>query len=441
LRSFLTELRNAGELASISDTVDPRFEVAAILEKAEQEERPAIYFEKVKGYSVPIVSGLYSSENRTAMAVHTALRGDVPRKINQAIEHPIMPVLSTSGQVKKEIQLKDIDVLKFPIPTQGEKDAGPYITAGVTIAKDPDTGRRNLSYHRMQVTGKNKLRTCMNPFGHLMDFYKRQESRDKPLDVAICIGAEPEIEIAASLRVNQDEIGIAGGLLGKPVELVRCETVDVEVPSNAEIVLEGKILPKVREQEGPAREIMGGYGSGMAPIVEITGVLNREHPIYRTILSGSMEHSRLYTIGYEAYLSKLLPSITPCVKAVHIPAYTAGFLVVLSVEEKIDGEAASAIVSTLGSHPNSKLVVAVDRDADIYDARSVLGAMANEFVSRDQLLLIERAAAYREEPTSLDIGKTSKVGFDATRPTGGGEERSIIPGLDRVDLSKLLHKA
>jgi len=435
-------LAKAGQLAIVTTPVDTRFGVAAILRKAEQENGPAILFQNLKGYPVQMVSGLYSSESRTSMAIGARTLRDIPKKINEGITNPIKPARVNSGPVKERVQTENIDILRsIPVPIHAEKDAGPYITAGVTIAKDPNTGRCNLSYHRMQVKGRNRLAICLAPYGHLSDFYKTQEDQDRPLEVAICVGAEPEIEIAAALRVPGDETEIAGGLRMKPIELVECETVELEVPAESEIVFEGKILPKIREDEGPVSEITGGYvQSAPAPIVEITGILCRTRPIYRTIVSGSIEHKRLFTIGYEAHLARLLGELFPCVRAVHVPPYTPGFLVVLAIRKETLQETRRAILATFAIHPNCKLVAALDEDVNIYDPREIVEAVAKNFKSQEQLYVVPGVPGSRKEPTSLDIGSITKLGIDATRSAEEKSEMSRIPGVDRVDLSKLLRK-
>jgi 2,5-furandicarboxylate decarboxylase 1 len=441
LRNFLDKLARAGHLAKVEKLVDTRFEVAAILKKAEAENGPAIRFDNVKGYHLPIVSGLYSSETRTAMAITANTRQDIPKRINEGITHPIPPVKVEAGPVKERVQTEDIDLLRdFPIPIQAEKDIGPYVTAGVVIAKDPNSGRRNLSYHRMQVKGKNRLAICLDPYGHLSDFYGKQEEQNKPLEVAICIGPEPAVEIAAALRVPGDEMEIAGGLRMKPIGLVECETVELQVPGESEILFEGNILPKIREKEGPIFDIVGGYSSGEAPIVEISCILSRELPIYRTILSGSMEHSRLYTLGYEARLWRLLAEICPGVQAVHLPPYSPGFLAVLAVRREMIGEAKRALLATLAIVPNCKIALALEDHIDLYDPREVIRAVSNNLKSPNQLCTLPGIQGYRKEPTSLDIGSVTKLGIDATRPPEDKAETGRIPGVDLVDLSRLLRK-
>ena len=441
MRDFLDMLARAGQLANVDRPVDTRFEVAAILKKAEAENGPAIRFDNVRGYDLPIVSGLYSLETRTAMAINANTRQDIPRKINEGISHPIPPVKVEAGPVKERVQTEDIDLLHdFPIPIQAEKDIGPYVTAGVVIAKDPTSGRRNLSYHRMQVKGKKRLAICLDPHGHLADFYGRQEDQNKPLEVAICIGPEPAVEIAAALRVPGDEIEVAGGLRKKPVELVECETVELQVPRDSEIVFEGNILPKVREKEGPVFDIVGGYGSGMSPIVVLSCILRRDLPIYRTILSGSMEHSRLYTLGYEARLWRLLAETCPGVQAVHLPPYSPGFLAVLGVRRGTIGESKRALLAALAIIPNCRIALAVDDQIDIYDSREVLRAVSNNLKSPNQLFTVPEIHGYRAEPTSLDIGTVTKLGIDAVRSAEDKTETGRIPGVDLVELSKLLRK-
>ena len=262
LRTQLEAVENWGEVLHIRKEVNPRFELPAICKKLEAGK--AVIFEKVKGYSMPVVVGLDNSRSRMARVLGTDDFGLTPR-YPEAIRNPLPPVVVKDGPVKEVKITRDIDLLKtLPVITHYEKDGGPYITAGVVIAEDKNRGVRNISYQRMQITGKDEIGLLIQP-RHLWKLYTDREKENQPLEVAVAIGLDTGIRLAGAtwgslIPLGFDELSIAGALRQKAVEIVPCETVGVMVPARAEIVLEGEILPGTRKTEGPFAEFTGTYG-------------------------------------------------------------------------------------------------------------------------------------------------------------------------------------
>ena len=416
LRSFIKILEISGEIVRVKEPTD--IEKAPILmRESEKKDGPALFFENIVGYNVPLTSCLLSNMRRIALSLGVKVE-QVIHKIAECLDNPIKPKLVQDGPVKEIILKKNIQLLKmFPIPVHAKKDSGPFISSGVVIAKDPETGKRNLSYHRMEVKGPDKLGIHIDPMRHLGEFYQKAESKDEALPIAVCIGLDPAIEIAAAARVPYDEFEFAGAIREAPVELVNGETVDVEVPANAEIVIEGKILPHVREPEGPFAEFTGYYGmSKSEPIVEVTCVMHREQPIYRTILGASWEHVILgNVISREPMLYKFVKHVVPSVKAVHLPPYTSGLHAFISIKKENEGTPKNAIFAALASHFNIKHVVVVDEDVDIFDPRDVWWAIATRVQGDKDIIIMPRAFGHPLDKSS-DEGVTTKVGIDATIP-------------------------
>jgi 2,5-furandicarboxylate decarboxylase 1 len=416
LRSFIDVLESKGELIRIKEPVELA-KAPAMMRESDKMDKPAPFFEKIVGYNVPLVSCLLSNMRRIALALGVE-RQQIIHKLTEYLDHPIKPKIVQDGPVKEVVVKKNIDLLKmFPIPVHAKKDSGPFVSSGVVVARDPETGRLNLSYNRMEVKGPTKLGIHIDPWRHLGDFYNVAESRGEALPIAVCIGLDPAIEIAAAAKVPFDEFELAGAIRGRPIELVKGESVDIEVPAHAEIVIEGRILPKIREPEGPFAEFMGYYGMHPAqPVFEITCITHRESPIYRTMLGASWEHIILGNVIYrEPVLYKFVKHVVPTVKAVHLPPYASGLLALISIKKENEGTPKNAIFAALASHVNIKQVVVVDEDVDIFDPKDVWWAIATRTQADKDWLIMPRAFGHPLDKTS-DRGVTTKVGIDATVP-------------------------
>lgn len=267
-------------------------------------------FENIKdypGYQV-FTNGLGSYE-KFAIALElepeTPLQ-DVVKTFKNRISHPIAPVLVDNSPIKENILLREnVDLLKLPIPWWNREDIGRYIgTWHLNITKDPETGIRNVGIYRMQLLDSQKTAVSISPKSHLAIHLSKAEKQKRPLEMAVAIGVDEPLILsaAAAFPFGVDEFHIAGGLRQRAVELVKCKTVELEVPAYAEIVLEGKILPGVRVKEGPFLDYAGIPKSNpQAPVFEVTGMMYRNNPIFRGASVGraGAEDHLLY-----AFLSK-----------------------------------------------------------------------------------------------------------------------------------------
>ncbi len=262
LRTFwrCLEEERPGEVLRISEPVRPDFLPTTIAWLAEGlPNSPAVFLENIEGFDHPVIFNLFGTRERVARIAGTT-RENFGEKWLQAEESPLAPVSVPSGPVQEVIlEGKEVDVTRLPILHHFPQDAGRYLCLGMFLCRDPDTGISNLSYHRMQMKGPDRFGISLHSRGHPWDFFRRQEERGKSLEGAVVIGAHPALHVAAGAEVGMDvdEIAVAGALLGKPVEMVPCKSLDLEVPAHAEIVLEGEILPHVREPEGPFNEYTG----------------------------------------------------------------------------------------------------------------------------------------------------------------------------------------
>jgi len=444
LRSQIKATEEWGELLRICREVDRRFELSAICKKMEADK--PILFENVKGNSMPVVVGLDNSRTRIARVLGTDDFGLTPRYL-EAIHHPLPPKIVNDGPVKEVKTTREIDLEKiFPIITHYEKDGGPYITAGVVVAEDPPNKIRNVSYHRLQITGKDEIGLLIQP-RHLWKLYTEREKENKSLEVAIAIGLDAAIRLAGAtwgslIPLGFDELSIAGALRQKPVEIIRCETVDVMVPARAEIILEGEILPRLRRTEGPFAEFTGTYGEVWEnPVLRVKAITHRKNSIYQDLLTFTPEHHLLLSIPYEPVVYQAVKAYVPGTKAVHVTPSSCGkFHAVISIQKEHEGDGKDAILAGLYSVRDIKLVTVVDDDVDLYNPRDVEWAVATRFQADRDLVVISGAKGNELDPSCQELALTAKMGIDATRSLGRKErfEKIRIPGFEKIKIENYL---
>lgn len=436
LRSWLRYMNESGQLAVVEKSVSTEFEIAAFTKHYDG--KKPVLFPHVEGYPIAAVAGIASTRGQFAQALDCKENEMIP-KFLAAIDRPLPAkrVSSDEAPVHETVVQSDIDLLSmFPIPLHQEKDSGPYITAGLAIVRDPDTGRQNVTIHRLQVSGKNRLGALLLP-RHTFNIYKKMEEKGLPLEIAIVIGVDPILMLASQAMVplGQDELEVAGALKGSPIPVVPCKTVNIDVPAMAEIVLEGKILPHVREPEGPFGEFPDYYGpQSDKEVIEIHCVTHRQKPIYQTCLAGSDENLLLGAIPREAALLRALRNTVQTVKNVHL---TKGgrcrFHLVVSMKKRNEGEAKNVIFAAFAGHYDVKKVIVVDEDIDIFDMDQVDWCMATRFQAERDLVAVHGALGSKLDP-SADNGVSSKLGFDCTIPLNAGAmdyEVTRIPNLQQ----------
>ena len=300
-----------------------------------------------------------------------------------------------------------------------------------------------MAIHRHEVRDRNHLGALLLP-RHTNQLFSKAEAAGRPLEIALAIGVHPSLLLAsqATTQLGVDEFEIGGTLLGEPIKLTKCETVDIEVPVESEIILEGRILPNVREEEGPFGEYPRTYGP-KAPrhVIEITAITYRNNPIYHTIIPATMEHLLLGAISREATMMQIIRQATPNVKNVHItPASGCRYHAVIQLDQKHDGEAKNAMFAAFASSTEIKHVVVVNPDIDIYDLQDVEWAIANRVQAAKDVFIIRDAMGNKLDPSSRN-GTSDKMGIDATIPMTEDCERFQkiqIAGFDKIDLKDYL---
>ena len=418
LRSFIAALDGAGQLARIARPVSLRHELANVAATLARRGTAAALFEHPAGSPWPIFTGGLASPTLAARALGCSVP-EVVDTMGRALEPAsgIPPQRGAPAPWRQNVLTgEQIDLRRLPIPIHAEDDGGPFITGGVTIARDPVSGRGNLSYNRMLVLGPHTLGFNVNEWRHVMQFYKAQEAQGKPLEIAVAIGLDPAIMIAAGARYDGDELAIAGALRGRGVPVSPGVTVDLDIPAEAEIVIEGHLPPFTRHPEGPLAEFHGYYGELWdSPTLEVTAICHRDAPIYQTIVPGWAEHIYLGNVlPREPLLLRFVRHVSSNVTGLHIPPYGNGFLALVQLNKTNPGEPKNVALAALAAHVNIKKVIVVDPDVDIYDPTAVLWALTNQVDwSRDQFL-VPGSQGHEMDPTADSRGVHTKIGVDAT---------------------------
>jgi len=435
LREWLRRLASSGRLAIMKPDVPLRYRLAAIAKRLDG--RQATLFPAPDGHAIPVVSGLVSSRRWIAEAMGVEERM-LLQHFQECAMNPL-PWREVSDGPVQEVVHRDIDLTRIlPIPTHNEHDSGPYITAGLVITRNPRTGVQNVSINRCQISSARRMGILILP-RHTFAYHQMAEAEGKPLEVAIVIGVDPLTLLSsqAIVPIDYDELGIAGALHGKPLDVVKCKTNEVRVPADAEIVIEGRILPKEREPEGPFGEFPQYYGArANRHVIEVDAITHRRRPLYHTIIGGGLEHLVLGEIPREATLLAHLKRSFPNVLDVHLPrGGVCRYHLVVQIDKRQEGEAKNIIMGAFAGHYDIKQVVVVDRDVDIYNPDEVQWAIATRFQADRDLVVITNAQGSKLDPSARD-GVSAKLGFDATVPLDADPftfKRIRVPEEDTID--------
>ena len=418
LRTFMSVLETAVQLIKIQRPVSLIHELANVAAACQRQGRGAILFEHLEGADWPVFAGAVGSPTLAALALGCDV-SQITETMGRALEpaNGIPPRrVPEAGWQQNVLTGDDIDLHRLPIPTHGLHDGGPFITGGITLTKDPISGRGNLSYNRMQVLGPRTFGFNVNEWRHVMQFYRVQEAKGEPLEIAIAIGVDPAISIAAGARYDDDELLIAGAIRGEGVPVCRGMTVDIDVPANAEIVIEGHLPPGERRQEGPLAEFHGYYGElWESPVFEVTAVTHRPNPIFQTIIPGHDEHIYIGNVlPREPLLLRFVRHVSPNVTGLHIPPYGNGFAAIVQVAKSNPGEPRNIALAAFTAHVNIKKVIVVDPDVNIYDPADVLWALTNRVDWSRDTFIVPGAQGHEMDPTANERGIHTKIGIDAT---------------------------
>ena len=436
LRSFVAayDARHPGDVVRVGETVGLEHDIMAVVLEYERRRRyPILLFEKVRDHDIPVVANVVASRRALAFALDVD-EGRLAHEYARRIKERIKPVIVPDPPFRHRVSTGDaVDLGALPIPTYFPGDAGRYLTAGMLVARDPDTGVETEGYHRFQLKGRNRM----------FEYQRRAEARGQALPCAVVLGLHPLVSMG-SLAYPPPDVGkfeVVGGLLGEPLEIAPCATVDVQVPATAEIVIEGEILPHVREPEGPFGEFTGYFSRRSTEHVFVaTAIARRERPWFQSIGSGRAgDHITTLGLIREAEIWNALSRTIPNVTGVHVPlSGTSSFMAYVAIKQGRPGEAKQVIPIVLGVDHYLKLVIVVDDDIDVFDESDVLWAVATRMQADRDLVTISGSLGALLDPSADERGVTAKLGIDATRPFGQPFAEKLVMDPERMAWARRL---
>lgn len=407
---LLDEIKD--EIIEITDEVSTEYEITSILKKHPTE---TLVFTNVKQSDMNIISGICNTREKIAKSIDTTV-DKITQNIIEATNNPTE--IKNIKNVEEVYQhSEEANLSKIPVLKHYPNDKGKYITAGVVIAKDPQTKQTNASIHRMLVNADDELGIRIVP-RQLYTYYKKCEEENKPLDIAIAIGLNPSTLLASttSIPINDNELEVANTFKNGELNLVKCQTVDIEAPE-CEILLEGQILPHERKSEGPFVDLTDTYDKIRdEPVIKLTRMHYKENPYYHAILPAGNEHKLLQGLPQEPRIFNSVKNTLPTVQNVVLTEGGCCWLhAVVSIKKQTEGDAKNVLMAALSAHPSLKHCVIVDDDINIFDPVDVEYAIATRLKGDDDIIIIPKARGSSLDPVAQIDGTTTKVGIDATK--------------------------
>lgn len=437
LRTYLADLDKAGEILHIKKEVDVHKNVGGLAWQGENVQGKATMFENVKGYpGWKVASYLNGNRRRLAIAIGSKVETFIP-DWKELLKRGLTPTKTVTSAPCHEVVWtgSQIDLGKLPIHVHSELCAAPYIGGGLGIVKDPETGVRNVSLHRHQIKGPNKMGVMMVEGRHMDLIRRKYEDQNKPCPIAIAIGHHGALYLAANwtMSFNVDELELAGTLLGEPVEMVKCKTIDMEVPAWSEIVIEGLIPPNVREKEGPFAEHTGyaRAGSGNNPIIEVTAITMRKDAIYYGLQGGRpvSESQILDGMPMEVVLFDRLKDVGSYVNlkdVVAMPCAGGSHILIVKMTPHLDGQARLVLMAALATqYIHTKIAIAVDDDVNPHDEKEVFWSLSTRVNPQRDVFIVPDVLGHPLDASltlmtppghAPGIRMGSKMGIDATKP-------------------------
>jgi 4-hydroxybenzoate decarboxylase len=435
MRAYIERLMAEGRVHIVEREVSGRHELAAVVQASQKTSDWPILFRKVTGSSYPVISNVYGSRPRLSQMIGAA-DGSFCRRWHEIMKRPVQPAQNTM----EEGDLQEIKLSDLPALTYFERDGGPYISAGVFLANDPDTGVPNLSFHRAQIISDSELRVRLGSSHHLTQYQAKAEARGARLPAAILVGAPPNVVLAAASQIAYDEseLDVAGKIAEAPLEMRRCRTIPLDVPAETEIVIEGHILPNVKRPEGPFGEFMGFYVPvGDNHVFEISAVIARKGAFCHGLLCGSPEDMRLLelSVATQVYEALLAASVRGVIDVACVPTVMS---TVVKIDQQYEGHAKQVLLTAIGAnHDWNKTVLVVDDDVNIDDFNDVWWAYLTRGRADHRAMIIPEVPGFYRDPMKDYWGR---LAIDATVPFGRKAEfeRKKIPGADGIDLKDYL---
>ena len=454
LRTFLEDVKKEGPdyFVEVKKELSTDLEPFYVQQKLAADNKfPVLWCPKIEGSTLPLVTNTFGSYDLQGIALgispkEGASKNNILMENQRRRENLTEPqeIAKSDAPVKDVILTGDqVDLGVLPICHHASGDHGRYITAGFTVCKDPDTGIYNAGWYRHEVLDKKSITCMINPNNHGKYIARRCKELGKSMEFALVIGHHPTVLMGSCVSgsIDLDEYKVMGGLLNEPLRLVKAETVDLMVPADAEVVLEGVIHPEIEVEDGPFAEFAGYYGRKMpAYRMEISAITMRKDAIWYDLDPASVEHPLSGALSFESAYYTAIKRVVPSVTAVHLPpSGCCLFTIYVSIKKRVPGEANMAALAALTGTSMGKTVIVVDDDIDIYNERDVLWAVATRVQGDKNINIIPWVAGSHLDPLAYDetrLGKgpmTTKVIIDATKPVELGFSERVKPSAELMD--------
>ncbi len=437
LRNYISQIKKSKELKTIKTKVSTKFEIAGITAKVDGSH--AVLFENIKDSNFSLVANLVGTRKRFALAVGGS-ENNIHEKVISAIKKAKKPKIISSG---KFMENKSKSLSSLPIVTHFAKESGPFITSSIVYAKNPETGKQNSSFHRLMPIDKTHFSIRMVEGRHLHRCFIDAKEHDEDLKIAITVGVHPAVSIAGAYQAEwgKDEIDIANSLLGGKLTLAKLPFSGLNVPSGAEIVMEGKILRDKTHREWMVEMLQTYDHKRFQPVFELENLYFRNNPIFHDVLSGYSEHRLLMGMPIESKLNGELKKTFPQTLQVSMTNGGCNWLhAVVQIKKKNESDPKKIIKKTFEAHRSLKQVTVVDEDIDPNSAESVEYAMATRFQADKDLIIIKNVRGSSLDPSSNQQKlRTTKMGIDATKSflkQPEGFELAKIPKIYKIKLEK-----
>ena len=463
IQQFIEKLEKAGELKRVKTEVDTSLEIAEILRRVSYAKGPAVLFENVMGYDIPVLGNAFGSIKRLEIGLETMDFSEIGQRIADMTKMEIpsgifnkirklpelskmsesFPKLEKDGPVT-EIVNKSPTFDNIPILKSWIKDAGKFITFGLVATKHPETGVRNLGVYRIQIIDSTHALMHWQKHKRGAAHHDITKESNNKIETAIVIGGEPATVFSAIAPVPEglDKYLFAGITRKKGIKTVKCKTIDLEVPANAEIVLEGYVDAADNRDEGPFGDHTGYYTPKEPfPTFTLTGIMQRKNPIYLTTVVGK-------PILEDAYIGKAIErSFLPLIKMLHPEVIDFGMppagwfqgLAIASIKKRYPGQAKKVMMGLwgMGQLALTKIIVIVDHDVDVHDMNEVIWAITTRVDAARDTIIINNTPTDTLDPASPKVNLGSKLGIDATQKTvEEGFEREIQEQVKVDDITK-----
>ncbi len=427
LRDFIQKVKEQGKLVTIDRKVDLKYDVGKVLMKAYHNQKgPVVLFTKPGESDMPLVANIFSSRDNAALALGVPLE-----KLNgaagKALETRVKPQIVTNAPSQEVIiQGDDVDLNKYPIPIYSPDDGGAYVTPGIVVSKDPETGVYDMGHYRFMRIGKNTFSFLAQPFHRFGENIIKAKKLGVPLEAALVIGSDPALGFAAQAKVGaSDDYEVAGGFLGgEPLKVTKGKTIDLLVPASAEVIFELQIDYNKLVPEGPLGEYTGYYTpTSPKPVATVKAITQRKNPIFQALLTGKpapvTENHILKEIPFEASLYKQLKANFPTLKDVSIPPFGGVQAVAIaSFTPRFYGESVQLLTALISSFVVPKWAIVVDTDIDVFDINDVMWALSFRTNPARDIIKVRGITKVPLDP-SAELGEHEKmtstsIGIDAT---------------------------